>query len=68
MNPILQLLLSAGTMPGETALKAVLEYDLKRRDQMDPDLRKRSDLVRVQMEENFLKITNQIWKLAGIEL
>lgn len=68
MTPLLQLLLQAGTFPGETAIRAILEWDIRNRDQMDDEVRKRLDAVRAQIAEDWVKIYRMAYKAVGVDL
>ncbi len=56
----------SGTLPGEGALIALLNFAAIRTATMDPDLRKRLDTILVQQAEDLQHIWRSIWVKLGV--
>lgn len=68
MNPLLTALISAGTLPGELAIRAAFEWDIKRREQMDPEIRRQFDKAFADMATDWVQIYRTVYRVAGVEL
>lgn len=56
----------SGTLPGEAVLTALISFLTVSRETMDPEVRKRFDLVLAQQTEDLQKLWRGLWVMLGV--
>lgn len=56
----------SGKLPGEDVIAKIIDWNMKYRDTMDPEIRKRWDAILVEQAEDLQAIWRNLWVQWGL--